>query len=264
MGVREEFLAPLLKTIGGATICRKWWEGRPAGCSKALLLDVSSFEAIATTSRIVVRLPCVARQRSGSCGWIPLGFWTPDYSWQLGLGPLAFRKELHCLRRLTPLGVPASAKKPTVAAETGDPVRSRDEDHSHEPEQKVKVKSGVRTGRPRPKGKDLSWRINRWENSIVFSIAFSLPTNEYLLLAPKKFIPYFYPHLCSCFVLFEKINLFSSRKIVCNTFWNSTAVCTWPLFIQSRWACPSLSRPASSTSWPAFTITNVKMSEFLF
>ncbi len=25
---------------------------------------------------------------------------------------------------------------------------------------------------------DLSWRINRWENLIVFSIAFSLPTNQ--------------------------------------------------------------------------------------
>ena len=58
-------------------------------------------------------------------------FWTPDGSWQLVLGPLPFRKELHCLERPTLLGVSASAERPRVAAETGGPVRSRDEGPSH-------------------------------------------------------------------------------------------------------------------------------------
>lgn len=31
---------------------------------------------------------------------------------------------------------------------------------------------------PRSQGKERSWRVNRWENPIVFSIAFSLPTNN--------------------------------------------------------------------------------------
>ncbi len=38
------------------------------------------------------------------------------------------------------------------------------------------------SGGPRPRCQDLSWRINRWENPIVFWIAFSLPTNETYLL----------------------------------------------------------------------------------
>ncbi len=67
----------------------------------------------------------------------------PDCSWQLGLGPLAFREELHCLGRPTLLGVSASAEKPRVAAETGGPVRSKDEGLCHKPEQKVTVRSGV-------------------------------------------------------------------------------------------------------------------------
>ncbi len=63
---------------------------------------------------------------------------------------------------------------------------------SQEMEQKDKVKtdqevlimSGV--GVPGPQGKGRSWRINRWETSIVFSIAFSLPrTNTYLCLFPS-------------------------------------------------------------------------------
>ena len=90
-------------------------------------MDVSSIEAIAITSIMVVRLPCVARQRSGSYRWIPLMFWTPDWNGQLGLGPLAFKEELHRLGRSTLLGVPASVGKPRVAAETRGPVRSRDE-----------------------------------------------------------------------------------------------------------------------------------------
>ena len=234
--VQREFLALLLKATSGATTYGEGWEKQLAGWSKTWLSDVSSVEAIVTTSKMMVRLPCVAYQRSRSCGWIPMRFWTPDCSWQLSLGPLAFKKELHCLRRLMLLGVPASPEKPKVAVKIGGPVRSRDEGPSHELEQKVKVRSGVWTRYPRSKGKDLSWRINRWENSIVFSIAFSLPTNEYLLLASKKLIPYLYLHLCTCFVLSKKINLFSSGKFVCTTFQNSTALCTWPLCVQSRWA----------------------------
>ncbi len=55
----------------------------------------------------------------------------PDCSWQLGLGPLAFKKELHRLGRPTLLGVSASAERPRVAAETGALARSRDEGPSH-------------------------------------------------------------------------------------------------------------------------------------
>ncbi len=196
MVVRGESLALLLKATGGATTCREWWERRPAGCSKAWLSDVSSFEAIAMTSRMVVRLPCVARQRSGSSGWIPLRFWTPYCSWQLGFGPLAFRKESHRLRRPTLLGVSASAEKPRVAAKTGVPVKSKDEGPSHKPEQKVKVRSGVWTRGSRPHCKGLSWRINRWENSIVFSIAFSLPTNWTLRCALEEY-SFYYLHIIS-------------------------------------------------------------------
>ncbi len=232
--VLGKFLALLLKATGRATTCREWWGRRPAGCSKTWLLDVSGFEAIVTTSKMVERLPCIALQISGSCGWIPLRFWMLDCSGQLGLRPFAFRKELYHLGRLTLLGVLASAEKPRVTAEAEGLVKSRDEGPSHEPEQKVKVRSGVWTGGPRPQGKDLSLRINRWENSIVFSIAFCLSTNEYLLLTPKKLIPYFYPYLCTCFVLSEKINLFSSRKVVCTTFQNSTALCKWYLSVQSH------------------------------
>ncbi len=54
-------------------------------------------------------------------------FWTLDCNGQLGLGPLAFKEELHRLGRSTLLGVPASVRKPRVAAETRGPVRSRDE-----------------------------------------------------------------------------------------------------------------------------------------
>ncbi len=85
----------------------------------------------------------------------------PDCSWQLGLGPLAFRKKLHRLERPTLLGVSASAEKLRIAAETRSLVRSRDDGPSNEPEQKVKVRSGVRTRGPRPQAKDLSWKINR-------------------------------------------------------------------------------------------------------
>ncbi len=218
MVVREKFLVLLLKATGGATSCKEWWERWPAWCSKAWLSDISSFEAIATTNKMVVRLPCVAHQRNRSCGWILLGHLTPDCCWQLGLRPFVFSEKLHHLGRPMLLGVPASAERPRVAAETGGLVRSRDESPSYKPEQKVKLRSGVRTGGPKLQCKELSWRINSWENSILFSIAFSLLKNEYLPLAPKKLIPYLYPHLCTCFVLSEKINVFSSGKVVCTFF----------------------------------------------
>ena len=141
-------------------------------------------------------------------------FWTPNYSWQLRLGLLAFKKELHRLGKLTLLWVSASAEKPRVAAKTGGPVRSRDKGPSHKPKQKVKVRSGVRTGGPRLHCKNLSWGINRWENSMVFSMAFSLSTNEYLPLAPKNLIPYFYPHLCSCLSCPKRSISFHREKLL--------------------------------------------------
>ncbi len=73
---------------------------------------------------------------------------------------------------------------------------------SQKTEQKNKIKTDQeilvmsRVGDPGPQGKGHSWRINKWENSIVFSIAFSLPAKEYL---PLSFpITSFILPRCSC------------------------------------------------------------------
>ena len=69
---------------------------------------------------------------------------------------------------------------------------------SQEMQQKIKVKTDQevlvmsRVGGPRPQGKGWSWRINRWQNSILFSRALvHLRTNTYFCLfsLPALFFP---------------------------------------------------------------------------
>ncbi len=44
----------------------------------------------------------------------------------------------------------------------------------------------------RPQGQDMGWRINRWENLIIFLIVFSLPTNKIYLLNQRKVLNLFW------------------------------------------------------------------------
>ena len=73
-------------------------------------------------------------------------------------------------------------------------IQERERKDKVKTDQKVLVMS--RVGGPGPQGKGRSWRINRWENSIVFLWAFSLPANHY---QPLSFpITSFIPPCFSC------------------------------------------------------------------
>ncbi len=90
-------------------------------------------------------------------------------------------KKLHRLTGPTPLGVSAPTGMPRdvdAKAEGQRPadagaVGQRSESQRSEGQRGLESESGG----PRPAGQDLSWRINRSENPIVFSIAFSLSIN---------------------------------------------------------------------------------------
>ncbi len=92
-------------------------------------------------------------------------------------------RKLHCLAGPMHSGLSALAERPRDINKEAGGQRPVDAENRRSKSKRSKRSGPESESRsPRPRGQNLSWRINKWENPIVFLIAFSLPTNETYLL----------------------------------------------------------------------------------
>ncbi len=84
------------------------------------------------------------------------------------------------------------------------------------------------------RGQDLSWKINRWENLIVFSIAFSLSIYKRdLHFNLEKVINLLISPLCDCSLF--KIFISSSREVIYTLFRYQSQLITLSIMWQIIW-----------------------------